>query len=60
MTWQPIETAPRDDKPMFVIDCTGEWDIAFWHKDHVCGELSGQSLFTHWMRPEPPAEKRAE
>ena len=63
-SWQPIETAPKDKKPILVIDVNSvikEPAVAVWHyEDHyIIAELpdgKAMSMFaTHWMPlPEPP------
>lgn len=52
--WQDIATAPRAGDPFLVIDQFGDYDIARWHHDHVCGENFGSHPFTEWM-PLPDA-----
>jgi len=34
MTWQPIETAPKDDKPVFLLSTTGA-TVAIWCKSNI-------------------------
>lgn len=61
MTWQPIETAPRDGTPVLLyitpdVQCVGEWSTivgAFYH-----GETD-RIAPTHWQPlPEPPGSER--
>ena len=66
MTWQPIETAPRDGTEMLLWDGTNlgvgfrtdtAWGLVFelhnWEWGH---EISFKTVYpTHWMPlPEPP------
>lgn len=62
MSWQPIETAPKDFTPILVF-IPGTWElphmihVAFWKKDGF--RLQDEDHFivepTHWMPlPEPP------
>ena len=57
--WQPIETAPHAMHFLaaYFYGEGGEWiyDIAAWHRDHVCGTNDGTGPWTHWrLLPEPP------
>ena len=61
MTWQPIETAPKDGAIVLVfiggIMGTGFWDdeVDDWE---LCGYLIGSAKPTHWMPlPDPPEEE---
>lgn len=60
MTWQPIETAPRDGTLVLVYR-EGIIDMAVW-SDHfacwiTCASNQGEKR-THWMPlPEPPEEE---
>ena len=63
--WQPIETAPKNDTPILVINVKFRGDkrpaVAVWHfEEHYIIEENGNGpaigIFpTHWMPlPEPP------
>ena len=62
MTWQPIETAPRDGK-LIVVYTKGFIDIAFWNGPLGYWETLAfyeSKRATHWMPlPEPPPEEEA-
>jgi hypothetical protein len=65
MNWQPIETAPKDGRPLLVYDgqdiTTAKWELDFdWWE--ICvpsdGYVDSNCISpTHWMPlPEPPTE----
>ena len=62
MTWQPIETAPRDGK-LIVVYTKGIIDIAFWNgglEYWVTFAFNRGKSPTHWIPlPEPPPEEEA-
>lgn len=70
MTWQPIETAPKDETPV-LLWCPQSWDtrgvrVGFWseqYEDWFDSDAASISIFaiysiiTHWMPlPPPPTE----
>lgn len=72
MTWQPIETAPRDGTPVLVANAKGAMTTARWEKED-CGTFVYEAWYllfgglnaeeteiewpTHWMPlPAPPTE----
>lgn len=65
MTWQPIETAPKDGTHITVfsphaLPCTVHWFDGGWHLSvNQCGEYSAYvwGLPTHWMPLPPPPQE---
>lgn len=63
MTWQPIETAPRDSIPVLVHAGAKDWmdndvpSVAWYSNMHGwVGHFATGETPTHWMPlPEPPA-----
>ena len=55
--WQPIETAPKDGRPIIVTDGAAVYGSAWWHgRDSVWLDCDGCTP-THWMPlPAPPAD----
>lgn len=69
--WQPIETAPKDERNILAIrfgeECNPSYRVVYWdteaeapHMWHVEDAADGfnvhQDFFTHWMPlPEPPS-----
>ena len=67
MTWQPIETAPKDGTRVLIYQPAGMWrscnrgariDLAYWHQPGNAekpGFWMPTSRPTHWMPlPDPP------
>jgi hypothetical protein len=58
--WQPIETAPKDERLLFLDDgwvFLGQWSDFFrnYHPEDRPVELYGEGEGpTHWMPPPPP------
>ena len=57
-TWQPIESAPKDDEEVLLYFANGDMEIADWREDaQMWDGLSGwiRATPTHWMPlPDPP------
>ena len=58
MTWQPIETAPKDGSWIKVLGQNGKEDLAQWYDyrgipfmnlDGEWNSKNGEGPFTHWM-----------
>jgi hypothetical protein len=71
LSWEPIETAPRDGRQIIVIDADGqisivEWTVlpdgtSFWEFGHLMDgrRLSLGRQATHWLPlPKPPMISR--
>jgi hypothetical protein len=66
MSWQPIETAPRDGTEILTVRSNGyiqnaKWyDNPFGRKDTVIDDADGKWWpVTHWMPlPPPPTEEK--
>ena len=65
--WQPIETAPKDRRPILVATASGDVGEAWWYEDdgyyywaqeHPTDYAnSGPLIVTHWMPlPTPPVQ----
>lgn len=58
MTWQPIETAPKDGKRILLSSASGCMSVGEWSMD---GWACGFHLLwfgpTHWMPLPPPPNK---
>jgi hypothetical protein len=66
--WQPIETVPKDNKPIYVIQYNPDWPESLYHVSTVIwhGYADGFGSWwredrndidepTHWMPVKPPA-----
>ena len=64
MKWLPIETAPKDGKPLLTARKGGGYPIIVrWSSEtgnfEGCKQNFGASRLTHWMPlPEPPEEEK--
>ena len=68
MNWQPIETAPKDGRPIWVkgnnygrVDGGAHYGWAFyldeeWRGPSGAGEMETYLYLTHWLAPEPPKD----
>jgi hypothetical protein len=55
MTWQPIETAPKNGLPIDLWHKDGFRVIDQWWTDDDCWSgVFDDKDFTHWMNPESP------
>lgn len=60
MKWQPIETAPKDDRPVDLLIDGERWTDCYWHDGKWQLMWDGRWIetddgATHWMSlPEPP------
>jgi hypothetical protein len=66
MTWQPIESAPKDGTRFIaslVCASSGKRWVAAdvsWHRNHWCSDGDGCVDATHWQPlPEPPEPDHA-
>lgn len=57
MDWQPIETAPKDGRPIYVIgvcpahgtyEGPAHWNGFYWHKLHRNGFVNMKVFPVHW------------
>jgi hypothetical protein len=61
MTWQPIETAPKDCNEILVASCEGvqvswwcHFGLGYWANPINGSEVHGE--VTHWMPLPPPPQ----
>jgi hypothetical protein len=57
--WQPIETAPKDQTTLLLVDEHGSYFVGWWDRDRWIEDSSYITVWpTHWMfLPDPPAQE---